>query len=105
MTARSVDKRWPKTTEEALAKFNLRRDTFREKFEDVETLEAPADSPEYNVAIAARENAIKHLHTAAEALRKKGFTPGTTTAIRSRPPRRRRRPSPRRPPSTTPPSR
>jgi hypothetical protein len=79
--AEKTERQFPRTTEEALRKHAVRREAFANAFADFESSDAPlGDNPERNVLLRNREKAEKQLKTAADALRRKGFTLRTDDA-------------------------
>jgi hypothetical protein len=74
MTAATVEKKFGRTVEQALAKYTVRAKAFANVVAAMKDSDAEAGSPEFNSLAAERVKAERYLKTATQSLTKKGWT-------------------------------
>jgi hypothetical protein len=74
MTARNVERTWPKTTAQALAKYTVRQKAFANVNAALKDTQSEPGEAAYNALCAEKAKAERYLTTATKSLQKKGFT-------------------------------
>ena len=74
MTAATVENKFGRTVEQALAKYTVRAKAFANVVAAMKDSDAEAGSPEFNSLAAERAKAERYLKTATQSLTKKGWT-------------------------------